>query len=271
MYARALLPTDGGGFARAVLEPLRGVLSAEGEITLLTVVEGGEESASAELALEELRAELVAEGYRVHLCAREGDPADAILAELREGGFDLLAMTSHGRTGLQRLLQGSVTEEVMRASPIPLLVTTPRTRVRPRNGRLLACLDGSERATELLETVCALASRRADGHVVLLEVETFQSEQGAKLQLRSSAEVARELAPHARRLNDAGVGTSIRVEVGDPAKQILRAAEEEDVDVVVLCTHGRSGVQRFWRGSVAETALREGTRPLLVLRSPREG
>lgn len=268
MYARALLPTDGSQLARAVLEPLRGFLRPGAAITLLTVSETPAEAPAAERALEDLRPELESEGYEVHLRAASGAPGPAILASLRGGEFDLLAMTSHGRTGLQRLFSGSVTEEVMRESPTPLLVTTPRTQARPRNGRLLACLDGSSRATELLPVVSSLASQRADGHVVLLEVETFYSPEGnTKLELRSSAEVARELAPYASELNDAGVGTSIRVEVGDPAGRILRAADEEDVDAILLCTHGRRGLARFWTGSVAETVLREGSRPLLVLRS----
>ncbi|HBP19407.1 MAG TPA: hypothetical protein DEA08_16660, partial [Planctomycetes bacterium] len=257
MYARALLPTDGSELARTVLEPLRGFLREGAAITLLTVVETEADAPAAEDSLESLRPELEAEGYEVHLRSASGAPGPAILSALRGGEFDLLAMTSHGRTGLRRIFAGSVTEEVMRESPTPLLVTTPRTQVRPRNGRLLACLDGSSRATELLPLVSSLAGQRADGHVVLLEVETFYSPEGTKLKLRSSAEVARELAPHARELNDAGVGTSIRVEVGDPAGRILRAADEEDVDAIVLCTHGRRGLLRFWTGSVAETVLRE--------------
>ncbi len=141
MYKRLLVPLDGSELAEAILpfaEQVAGPLDAE--LVLLQVVElmsPIEAIASAgvvtpdTLALREMDAKryLVAieqrlskKGLRVHTRVALGPPAEAILAGVRATGADLVAMATHGRSGLGRVLLGSVADAVLRASPVPVLL-----------------------------------------------------------------------------------------------------------------------------------------------------
>ncbi|MBI3943040.1 MAG: universal stress protein [Chloroflexi bacterium] len=95
----------------------------------------------------ELEDELVADvkklkkaGYTVSVVARFGDPAEEILAFIRDEEVDLVAMTTHGRSGLSRLLYGSVASEVLRKAPIPVLLLRPiddPSALEPESQRLV--------------------------------------------------------------------------------------------------------------------------------------
>jgi nucleotide-binding universal stress UspA family protein len=148
MYKRVLVPLDGSALAEAILpfvEQVAGPLGAE--VILLRVVEpvsaaGAIATAGVvpptAYALSELEAKrylvkaeprLVKKGLRVRTRIALGPPADAILGAIHTSGADLVAMTTHGRSGLGRALFGSVAESVLRASPVPvLLVRAPARR-----------------------------------------------------------------------------------------------------------------------------------------------
>ena len=140
MYKRAVVPLDGSAVAETIL-PF--VLAIAGpldlEVVLLRVVqplppvviEGSRHvvadametrSVDAEEYLAALAVELRHKGVRVERLVRSGAPTDEILAGARETGADLIAMTTHGRSGLGRLLFGSVAEDVLRQSDIPVLL-----------------------------------------------------------------------------------------------------------------------------------------------------
>ena len=141
MYKRMLVPLDGSGLAETILpfvEQLAGPLDVE--VVLLRVIEppsASEVIASAGLVspdawrMKELEAKrylagaerrLVEKGLRVERRLQIGQAADEILAMATESGADLIAMTTHGHSGIARLLFGSVAEAVLRASPVPVLM-----------------------------------------------------------------------------------------------------------------------------------------------------
>ena len=141
MYERVLVPLDGSELAEAILpfaEQVAGPLDAE--LVLLRVVElmsTIEAIASAgvvtpdTLALREMDAKrylleieqrLAKKGLRVHTRVAFGPPAEEILASARAAGAGLIAMATHGRSGLGRVLWGSVAEAVLRASSVPVLL-----------------------------------------------------------------------------------------------------------------------------------------------------
>jgi len=78
-----------------------------------------------EVELKHLAENLRAEGYRVHTLVRIGDPVEQIVATVEKGAYDLLAMATRGRTGLTRLVLGSVAESVLRQVTIPMLLIRP--------------------------------------------------------------------------------------------------------------------------------------------------
>lgn len=140
MYKRALVPLDGSAVAEGIVPfvlEIAGPLDLE--VTLLrvlvptppVVVEGSsyvvvddleKQQPEAEAYLAGIAAELRAKGVRVRSVIRRGEPVAAILDGAREAHADLIAMTTHGRSGFGRLLFGSVAEAVLRHSPVPVLL-----------------------------------------------------------------------------------------------------------------------------------------------------
>jgi len=137
MYKRVLLPLDGSMTAEAIVPFLLEIAGPlDMEITLLQVIvptpQMGIEAgivedipglqSKAEQYLTAVAADLRAQGVRVRLRVRVGQAVGEILAAARDAEADLIAMTTHGRGGLGRLLFGSVTEAVLRQAEIPVFV-----------------------------------------------------------------------------------------------------------------------------------------------------
>jgi nucleotide-binding universal stress UspA family protein len=125
--------------------------------------------------------------------------------------------------------------------------------------RIMVPLDGSDLAQTALPHALDLC-RALGATLVLLHVR--DSRQG-------SPEASRRFLDFTRRQHaNAGVTIEVLVREGPVAETIVRAAEEERIDVVAMATHGRSGMQRVVYGSVAEQVLRSSVRPVLLVRVP---
>lgn len=129
MYRRALVPVDGSPEAEAIIPffaEIAGPLDLE--VVLLRVLPAGElddphqRRVDAAEYLAPLAAELRGRGVRTNTVVRHGEPATEILAAGVEDGADVIAMTTHGRSGLGRLLLGSVAEAVLRRAQVPVLL-----------------------------------------------------------------------------------------------------------------------------------------------------
>lgn len=278
MFSRILIPLDGSDLSLSVLWTLRPLLiGANPEVTLLRVVPPAEEPPSdpqaAGEALAAVQKHLEAWGLTVALrLETEGDPAEQILECAEELAVDLVAMSSHGRSGVTRMLRGSVAERVLRRCPAPLLLCTPNSGAvgdYPAFRRILVPLDGSELAERVLPDVEKIASACAS-EVTLIRVQGVLSEpasQGSFFKRWSEERLEEELAPlnpQRDALAQAGVKVGRQVAYGNPADQILRASQK--ADLIAMTTHGRSGASRWLFGSVAEAVLREASCPLLVRR-----
>lgn len=139
MYKRALIPLDGSMVAESIIPFILEVAGPlDMEVALLRVlvpvppmtVEGtqvviedaGRLRAEAEEYLASIAAELRAKGVRVTTAVRRGEPVAEILAGAREADADLIAMTTHGRSGLSRLLFGSVAAAVLSHAEVPVFL-----------------------------------------------------------------------------------------------------------------------------------------------------
>jgi nucleotide-binding universal stress UspA family protein len=142
--------------------------------------------------------------------------------------------------------------------------------------QILIGLDGSALAETILPTVRRLA-RRSNAEIVLLHVvhipKTVPAEAGLALDEIVEQE-RRDAASYLRRLEKEiaadGIAVRTAVVIGEAAPEIVRFAEHYEVDLVALATHGRSGLQRWLHGSVADAVLHTITRPLLLLRPSLE-
>ncbi|OGK79405.1 MAG: hypothetical protein A2050_00930 [Candidatus Rokubacteria bacterium GWA2_73_35] len=140
MYKRVTVPLDGSMVAEGIIPFMLEIAGPlDMEIVLLrvlvpvppTVIEGSRHievedverrRAEAEAYLAPIAAELRTKGVRIRTMVRRGEPAAEIIAGAREAGSDLIAMTTHGRSGLGRLLFGSIAEAVLRHSDIPVFL-----------------------------------------------------------------------------------------------------------------------------------------------------
>jgi nucleotide-binding universal stress UspA family protein len=279
--ARVLVPLDGSTLAEAIL-PLveRLARDHEAEVILLEVLEGqGTREA-------ELDAERQAGGYlqrtvdsllrrglrRVRPSVWHGDADQAIANAATRERVDLIAMSTHGRSGLDWLRFGSVAEGVVRRAPVPvLLVRGMAAWDRDGIDRILVPLDGSEASEAVLPIVSCLAGP-FDFEVQLLHViEATRSLPGAPPGapgVHDPETEAAYLARVAASLEARGLRVGVTLRAGIPAEVIPTVADETKSGLVAMSTHGRSGLGRLFLGSVAERVLRAVSMPVLLWKPP---
>ena len=213
----------------------------------------------------------------VHAEERAIAPAPAIVEYAEEEDVDLVVMATHGRRGVRRMLLGSVAEEVLRIAPCPVLTVRPRPE-GPGPGRperIVVPVDFSEHSDLALASAAELARRTGAALSVLHVVpemsypDPYFADAAA---LRSMAKAAQEEVPQALARNvDRVVGDDVSADthmrVGSPAATVAEFAEEEGADMVVVASHGRTGVKRMFLGSVAEGIVRRAPCPVLTLKA----
>jgi nucleotide-binding universal stress UspA family protein len=269
---RVLLPHDGSPLSAAVVDALTPLLGAGIVVDLLHVRDGDDID---EAGVEKTAKWLQDQGVTVHRhMIASDDAAGAILDAVDVSRPDLVAMSTHGRSGVDRWVRGSVAERVLRACPAPLLMANPTVRTSTGFERTLLPLErpGSDAADEPLPVVTAAASLAAahGGSVDVLHVDwnvdMDTPEQQTKRRAQRAEELSRAFAPVFAQLASAGVAGELRLLHGDTADRILSEARAP-YDLIAMSTHGRSGPSRWLLGSVAEKVLRECRLPLLLVRS----
>lgn len=219
-------------------------------------------------------------GPRVRATPRlvQGDVAPSICEIARNEQADLMVIGTHGRTGLARIFLGSIAEKVIRHAPCSVLVVRGEGREPQPIRHVLCAIDfspSSERALELAASLIeppANSSRLEHGGLDLLNVIELPVAISGRAPMadlardfdRRGAAALEAAAERARRITDQPVRTSSRI--GYAGAQILAAIEDDpSIDLVVVGSHGRTGVKRAL-GSVAEKVARHARCPVLVAR-----
>jgi len=283
MLDRIVIPLDGSPTAESILpQVLR--LAADGDEVVLVRAEPPVPSeagalllpaalAAAEQYLAGVQQRLREQGVRVRVVARAGAAADVVLEAVRESGAGMIAMATHGRSGAARLLLGSTAERILRESPVPMFLLRPfwSYELLPPGGTeklpirtLLLPVDGSGLALCAAPAASAFAKRFGAEIVILHVLQKGEDPTAVRGQLDDLGE----------RFRIDGVGFRTALEHGDAAEAILSAARDHKADLIVLSTHGRSGISRLVVGSVTESVARKAQVPLLVVRgmgTPRRG
>ncbi|HLZ28095.1 MAG TPA: universal stress protein [Chloroflexota bacterium] len=298
MFRKFVVPLDGSELAeRALPYAVRLARAGQGRIILVRAalapppmtLDGTnwernqrEEIDAAERYLDAAAAKL-ADQVSVETVVPYGHPAAQILDQVRQLEADGVVMATHGRTGLARLLYGSVAEAVLAESEVPVFLVHARPgqpaepAFDPKAGRLLVPLDGSafaEAAVELAFDFLGPAGELVLATVVEEPDHILQDERGRVLayfdqEVEDRTREARTyLADVARRLRqkDCDMHVSVDVRIGEPDAGIITAATERVADLIVMATHGRTGLTRITMGSVAGNVLRKGNTPLLLVR-----
>ena len=211
----------------------------------------------------------------------EGNPASEIVERASAIPSDVIVMGTHGRSGLEHLVLGSVTEKVIRKARCPVL-TVPRgmTDAVPappvRFKRILCATDFSEASIRALDYAMTLA-QEADAHVTAMHVVEVtpapQSDVENALESKMlGAYVAAAAADRAGRLKGLipdTVHTYCTVEtklaIGKAYREILRVASEQRTELIVLGAHGRT-ISELLFGSTAHQVVRQARSPVLTIR-----
>ena len=213
---------------------------------------------------------------------RIGTAYEEICAVAQEIKADLIVIATHGTTGYKRLLLGSVAERVVRHSPCPVLVVRQhlvrgngaahlRTRTGFELARILVPTDFSD-CSELAFQYAHQLAREFDAELRLVHViNPHAFPFGDKYTALDPAQLLRETDAAAQKQmrsigSKAGARYSVRVIHGSPAVEICHDAND-DADLIVISTHGRTGLGHLLIGSVAEHVVRYAHCPVLVIPS----
>jgi len=304
MYRKVVVPLDGSELAEGVLPHVAELIRGrDSRVYLLSVAPtlrgvmspiadlhpGNEERQRIEQKLEEYlgdvaqRLEPVAAEVGVNV--RFGRPADEIIAFAEGVDADLIAMTTHGRSGIRRWIFGSVADRVLRGAACPvLLVRAASEPPRTTYQRILVPLDGSELAEQILPHVKALTQPRRTRLFLISVLTTGLGDRTVTLltsyppglQLSTTAlhyaesELQRYLRSVAAVLRDQGAIVHTTVRQGPPADEILAHAAEVEADLIGMTTHGLSGLSRWVYGNVAGKVLQGAHCPVLLIRPTSE-
>ena len=286
MFDKILVPQDGSDLSRGIAPWVAQIAKVCGSQADVMFVSGEGAASGLSAALREHLVQSVATlqeaGIEAQLKVAEGPPADAIVSRSDEGGYDLIAMSTHGRSGVGRWVYGSTTDKVLQAAILPLLVARSTDPPQPAPERtieaIIVALDGSELAESALPTAKFLAKEMGARMIVVRVVPTLMAaaagEQAgvpqADLLLRLREDADEYAAKMVAQLNEEGIQTESVVVLGDAAGAIIETAEGAGESLVVIMSRGRTGLKRWIMGSVADRVLRASYRPVLLLRPPEE-
>jgi nucleotide-binding universal stress UspA family protein len=294
MVKEILVPLDGSELAESVLPYVETVAAKTGaELILLTAVHGHEigisgypgetdirdRSDEVRSYLESRCDELRRRGLPVRSEIHYGPEADAILNAAADHVVDLIAMSTHGRSGIGRWIMGSVADRVLHNTHRPLLLVRARESAGeavelPAVNKILVPLDGSPMAGAVLPYVRDFAKHLGASVVLFQALATTETYVPAEMGhyrlgdlLNKMEEGAhRYLARIAGEMASDGVAARGVVTFGPAVNEIADAAKREGADLIAMATHGRSGVGRWIIGSIADAVVRRTSLPCLVIR-----
>lgn len=237
--------------------------------------------AAIDAKLEETATDLRAEGFQVTTISVEGDPADAIAHEAEKDANTLIAISTHGRSGIGRWMMGSVTDKVIRQAASAVLVIRARqgdiTSGAPQLKRVVLPLDGSERSGIAVDHAVEMAKALNVGVTLVRSIspmaygDTFADyvpTMYENLADEIETDVQDFLAQEAQQLRAAGIADVTEKAVdGYAASAILDEVGDNGDSIVVMASHGRAGIGRLVLGSVTDRVIRHSTGPVLVARA----
>jgi nucleotide-binding universal stress UspA family protein len=304
MFNKILVPLDGSTIAEQAIAPAMALAKAiEGKVILLRSLipvyatmpvvayeyawawsDNGPEVDRQESRryLETVEQSCQQAGVSLQTAVREGDAASVIVDMASEEKVDLIVMSAHGQAGVRPWLLGSVTERVLHGAHCPVLLVRSPDPI----SRIAITLDGSTLAESALGPGLELAAKLG-ARVTLLRVNepiaTPARPGPAKgngrgnnstptprlpLHLRDSCEAYLEEVVAAYNLTSPAVQTAV---IDGPAvDSILEFAKLYGINLLVMSTHGRSGLRRWLYGSVTAKIMRGTSASMLIIRPPAD-
>lgn len=271
-FKNILVPLDQSPTAELSLAGAQTIArNYDGTIHLLSLLDASDKNrpeADSKENIEEYLADVVADidsaGYKTKSEIRSGKAADEIGRRANEGDIDLVIMTTHGRSKMQRMVVSSVTTDVIYQTTPPLMVIRPTEdwrSTRTTYKRILVALDGSEIAEQVLPYVQEIAFKFNSDVTLLSIAEGSESDDYLE-------KVEGYLCEVAVQLQSKGVKAKKCTASGEPSRVILDVAKEQKIDLIMMVSHGRGGLDRqdhVKLGSVVDEIIQETYCPIFLV------
>ncbi len=286
MFKRILVPLDGSGLSERVLPIARQLAGSFGSsIHLVYVIPTPADEIPEEITaqaardgedyLKEMAESLSADvdKNRIGYSVQVGHPASRIIEQSESQEGTLILMSTHGYTGFQRLLLGSVAGQVVQATTTPVLLI-PAEAKSPDSliefKRIIVPLDGSKIAECVLPYVVGLC-KMLDMELIVLR-SYHPNFPGSSVRMHDVSQIVHDSAENyvkekVKQLKSEGLEkVSHKVVRGLTAQQINDFALESPNSITAMCTHGRHGIGRWMLGSVTNNVIQSSEGPVLVIR-----
>ncbi len=266
MDNRILVPLDGTESISQVLLNVKSITPQSAtEITLLQVLSNRQEDEHVNSHVEQIYTALSDSGWNVSRDVRMGDAIEEIMKFTMLWPATMLLMSTHSRSGLDRIREGSVTEQVLKQSSCPVFILhtaqTEPADLRTQNlfHRILVPLDGTKASSAILSCVERFAQAH-DSEVILFHDEMESADvPGERHSIKA------KLQEHCIELANSGLKVSLDMTTYKrPIREILNKIDEMKIDLVSMVTHGESGNRRALDESVTAEVIRHSNCPLLV-------
>ncbi len=288
MFSKISVPLDGSKLAEQILPLVQAFAAAHNiPVDLFTVTDPEARPPfwppqADKRYLQEVREKYFPTAPRATSNVEIGEPAEIIVERNRTDPSCLIAMATHGMSGLRRWLLGSVTSKVVQRAVNPLLLARPVEGIDPATPvkftTVIVPLDGSGLAEKVLPQVVTLAKS------MKLEVQLIRIyELPPNAYVVADGVIAQGSAPYREEMQKeaelylAGKVDQLRAEgldnvvatamEGDPAGEIVDIARRTEHNLIAMCSHGRSGIGRWLLGSVTEKVVQHSQDPVLVIRA----
>ena len=293
MFRHFLIPLDGSRLAEAALPPAAWLARAlNATVTLAHFIE--RDAPAAVHGERHLTNPAEATRYlgdvAQHFFGKEADilfhvhsaevknVAESIVDHAGEFGADLVVMCAHGKRGLKRLIEGSIAQRVIGTGRCPVLLLHPDAPPEKGFSRIMVPIDGDpehEKALRLADELAAAIGAHLHLLSVVPTLRTLAGGEAAtgimlpaatsELLAMSEASARTHLAELAHSRAEGALPGTIAVRRGDPAAQIVAEADEQHIDLIVIASHGKAGMNAFWSGSVAPHIPTMTHLPLLLV------
>lgn len=285
MFRRILVPVDGSPRGASAVEAARHLARRTGASMVLLHVQEPmtylEDVVKVNQELDLQVRELRTEGIDARHVVEFGSPEAGIAETASSQHADLIIMAPHRRSTLDALIHPSVTAHMFAESSTPLLIWPERGSCRDctkflniPGALVIVPLDGSELAEQALPFATACAREYRCPVLLVRDIAPYTL-MGAGLETSSLETEYLAGEVHTAQTYLAGVRKRLDVEsrisaqsmvlVGQPEHELLRLAETHDGSLMVMSTHGRSGITRMLLGSVTTRVMRDAPLPLLVV------
>jgi nucleotide-binding universal stress UspA family protein len=284
---KILLSTDGSEYSEgAIREAMKLAKKCSSKLTVLSVIDTNPEfdalapqlmekkEKEARQNLDAVQAHARQEGVDCDTIVHEGEePYKYIVDEAIKSKSTMIVMGRRGRTGLKRLMMGSVTARVIGHAPCNVLVVPKAAQLEFKN--IVVATDGSKYSAAAASEALGLAKWNGSALTVIsvvpselmtpsdIDFTITQRELIAEKEMHEAEKNAKVVKEAAQK---EGVAVKAFVLSGRPADAIIETAQEKNADLIVLGSHGRTGVERLLMGSVAERVIVLASCPVLVVK-----